>query len=134
MVGTYEKKDKGDTYKEFKKGDSDEVFKNCLVNIRNCFIKKYDDWKQKIYTRTGLLKPKSLSVDTMSFRFKIINKYLTSFPSPDNKLFSQSEMIEIELCMIPAVWVYSMTTTGLEPREKSYKDLIDHMEKLEVSL
>ena len=84
--------------------------------------------------RAGLIKTKYLSVDTMSSRLKILNYYLTSFPSPDNKSFSEGEMIEIVLSMLPAVWINSMTTAGLEPREKSYEDLIEHLEKLESSL
>ena len=36
--------------------------------------------------------------------------------------------------MLPAVLVNSMTTAGLESREKTYKELIEHLEKLECSL
>ena len=36
--------------------------------------------------------------------------------------------------MLPAVWVNSMITAGLETREKTYEDLIEHLEKLECSL
>ena len=53
--------------------------------------------------RAGFLKTKSLSVDAMSSRLKILNNYLTSFPFPDNKLFSQGEIIEIVPSMITAV-------------------------------
>ena len=81
-----------------------------------------------------LQKPKSSSVDAMSSRLEDLNNYLTSFPLPDNKSFSQGEMIEIVLSMLPAVWVNSMTTAGLEPREKTYKELIEHLEKLARSL
>ena len=42
-------------------------------------------------------------------------------------------MIEIVLSMIPVVWLVSMTIAGLEPREKLYEDLVEHLEKLEVS-
>ena len=42
-------------------------------------------------------------------------------------------MIEMVLGMYSAVWLRSMTTTGLDPMEKSYEDLIRHLEKLEVS-
>ena len=108
--------------------------KICLGKVRQKFIKKYDARKQKAYMRSSLQKPKSLSVDAMSSRLKILNNYLSSFPSPDNKSFSQGEMIEIVLSMLPAVWVNSMTTAGLEPREKTYEELIEHLEKLECSL
>ena len=43
-------------------------------------------------------------------------------------------MIDIVLSILPAVWVNSMTIAGLEPREKTYKELIEHLEKLECSL
>ena len=78
--------------------------------------------------RAGLLKPKSLSANDISSRLKILNNYLTSFPSPDNKSLSQGDMIEIVLSMLPAVWVISMTIAGLESMEKSYRYLIEHLE------
>ena len=84
--------------------------------------------------RSNLLKPKSLSVDAMSSRLKILNSYLVSFPSSDNKPFSQGEMIEIAMSMLPAVWINSIITDGLEPRDKSYEDLIENLNNLESSL
>ena len=36
--------------------------------------------------------------------------------------------------MLSAVWVNSILTDSLEPREKSYEDLIDRLDKLESSL
>ena len=88
MEGTFQKKDSEETYKKkFKKGDTDEVFKYCLGKVRQKFIKKYDARRQKAYMRSSLLKPKSLSIDAMSSRIKILNCYLVSFPLPDNKSF-----------------------------------------------
>ena len=84
--------------------------------------------------RSSLLKPKSLSVDAMSSRIKVLNIYLANFPLPDNKSFSQGEMIEIVLIMLPTVCVDIMFTAGLEPREKTYKELIERLERLESSL
>ena len=129
-------KDKDDKKykKKVKQGENSDTYKYCVGKTRQKFIKKYDARKQKAYMRSSLLKPKSLSVDGMSSRLKILNSYLSSFPSPDNTSFSEGEMIEIVLNMLPAVWVNSMTTAGLEPREKSYEDLIEHLEKLESSL
>ena len=43
-------------------------------------------------------------------------------------------MIEIVLSMSPVIWLGSMTIAGLEPREKTYKDLVEHLGMLEVSL
>lgn len=83
--------------------------------------------------RAGLLKPNFLSVDTISSRLNIMNNYSNSFPSPGNKSFSQGEMIDIILSMLPTVWLGSMATAGLEPREKSYEDLLEYLEKLGVS-
>lgn len=45
--------------------------------------------------RVDLLKLKPLSFDTMLSKIKILDNYLTSLPSPDNKSFLQGEMIEI---------------------------------------
>ena len=84
--------------------------------------------------RAGLIKPKSLSIDAMSSRLKILNHYLTSFPSPYKNLFSEGKMIEIVLSILPTVWINIMITAGLEPREKSYEDLVENLEKLERSL
>ena len=108
--------------------------KHFLGKVRNCFINKYGTRKQKVYMRTSLLKPKSLSVDTISSRLKIMNSYLTSFPSPDNKSFSQGVMIEIVLSILPVVWLGSMITAGLDPRGKSYEDFVEHLGKLWLSL
>ena len=85
----FKKKYTGEEYKKkYTEGDFDGVFKYCLGKVHNRFIKKYDVRKQKAYTRAGLLKLKSLSVDAMSSRLKILNHYLASFPSPDNKSLS----------------------------------------------
>ena len=70
----------------------------------------------------------------MISRLKVLDNYLASLPLPDNKLFSQGEMIEIVLSMLPAVWINSMITVSLEPRDKTYKELIEHLEKFERSL
>ena len=69
--------------------------------------------------RAGLVKPKFLSVDTMSSRLKALNYCLTSFPSPDKKSFFEGEVIEIVLSMLPVVWINIMTIAGLELKEKS---------------
>ena len=80
--------------------------------------------------RAGFIKPKSLSVDAMPSNLKIINHYLTNFPTQENKSCSGGEMIEISLSILPVVWINSMITAGLEPREKSYEDLIEHLENI----
>ena len=81
-----------------------------------------------------MIKTKSLSIDVMSYRLKILSFYLASFPSPDHKLFSEGEMIENVLSTPPTIWINSMIIAGLEPMEKSYEGLIDHLEKLESCL
>ena len=84
--------------------------------------------------RSGLAKPRSLSVESIFSRLKIMNNHLQNFPSSGNQSFSQGELIEIVLSMIPSFWLKSMATAGLEPREKTYEELIEHLEKLEVSI
>ena len=81
-----------------------------------------------------LFKPTYLSIDTMSSRLNILNNYLASFPSTDNKPFSKGQMIEIVLSMLPAVWINSMITASLGSRKKSYEGFIEHLEKLKSSL
>ena len=130
MEDTYQKKDTEEIYKkQFKEGDTG-VLKYYLGKVRNRFIEKYNARKQKDHMRAGLLKPKSLSIDTMSSRLKILNNYLSDIPSPDNKSFSQGEIIEIILSMLPAVWLSSMTASDLDLRENSYEDVIEHLEIL----
>ena len=43
-------------------------------------------------------------------------------------------MIEIVLIMIPYFWLKTMVTAILYTREKTYEELIKHLEKLEVSI
>ena len=62
--------------KKVKQGETEEVLKICLGKVCQRFIKKYDARKQKAYMRSSLQKPKSLSVDAMSSRLKILNNYL----------------------------------------------------------
>ena len=40
-------------------------------------------------------------------------------------------MVDIVLSMLPTVWVNSMITSGIEPMEETYKDLIEYLQKLE---
>ena len=110
----FKRKETDSNYKKkVKQGEMKEVLKIYLDKIRQRFIKKYGTRKQKAYMRSSLQKPKSLSVDIMSSRFKYLSNYLSSCTSPDNKSFSQGEMIKIVLSMLPTVWVNSMTTVDL---------------------
>ena len=89
MKKNFKNEDIDDKYKKkVKQEETYEVLKYCLVKIRNRVIKKYDTRKQRAYIRACLLKPKSLSVDAMSSRIKILNNYLTSFSLLENKSFS----------------------------------------------
>ena len=118
--GSFKKKATGVVYKmKYVEGDSDGVFKYCFSKVCQQFVKKYDVRKQKAYMRSSLQNPKSLSVDAISSRLKILNNYLTSFFLLDNKSSSQGEMIEIVLIMLPVVWVNIMITAGLESRKKT---------------
>ena len=99
--------------KKVPRGDVAEILKACLGRLRNKLLKNYDARKQKSSMRSGLVKPRSLSVDSMSSRLKILNNRLQGFPSPDNKHFSQGKLIEIVLSMIPSFWIKSMATAGL---------------------
>ena len=72
-------------------------------------------------------------MDTMSSRLKILNNDLQGSPLPAKQYFSQEELIEIVLSMIPSFWINSIATTTLDPREKTYEEIIEHLEKLELS-
>ena len=83
---SFKKEATGKVYKKtYIAGYSEGDFKFCLGKVRNRFIKKYDARKQTAYMGAGLIKLKSLYVDAMSSKLKILNCYLTSFPSPNNK-------------------------------------------------
>ena len=84
----FREKDTGKEYtKTVPRGDKADTFKACLGRIRNKFLKKYDARKQKAYMRSGLVKARSLSVNSMSSRLKILNNHLRGLPSPDNQSF-----------------------------------------------
>ena len=78
-----------------------ETFKACLGRLKNKFPKLYDARKQKAYVRSGLVKPRIMLVDCISNRLKILNDHLQGFPLSVNRSFSQGELIEIVLGMIP---------------------------------
>ena len=75
--------------------------------------------------RAYLVKPRGHSVDPMSSRLKIMNNYLTSFPSLDNKSCTEHHYF----------FLGKENGNGrLEPKKKVYEDLIEHLEKLDASL
>ena len=61
-----------------------------------------------------------------------MNAYLPSFPDPENSPFLTGEMIDIILAMIPKHWVETMATAKIEPRNLTIKELVDHLENLEL--
>ena len=66
---TFKKKDTGDEYKKrYVKENSGEKFQYCLGKVRNRFIKNLNARRQRAYMRAGIINPKSLSIDAMSFR------------------------------------------------------------------
>ena len=56
-----------------------------------------------------------------------MKNYLDNFSSLDNNSFSQEEMIEIMLNIIPLFWIKIMATVGIDTRRKSYEELIVHL-------
>ena len=101
MEKKFREKDTGTEYtKKVPRGDKMDTYKACLGRLRNKFLEKFDPRKQKFYMRSGLVKPRSLSVDTMFSRLKILNNHLQILPLLDNQSFSQGELIEIMLSVI----------------------------------
>ena len=82
--------------------------------------------------RSNLQKPSKVPVKMMTARLKVMNSYLPSFPSPENTSFSTGEMIDIILSMIPKHWIKMMITAKIEPRSMTVKELVDHLENLEM--
>ena len=70
----------------------------------------------------------------MPFRLEIMNSYVTSYLSLDNNSLFQGDVIEILWSIIHSKWVKSMTMAGMEPRNVVYEELVEHLEKLELSL
>ena len=83
---------------------------------------------------SGPIKSRRLSVDSMSNRINILNNHQYGVFLPDNQSISQRELIEIVLTMIPLYWIKSMAIAGLEPREKTHEELIERLEKIEMSI
>ena len=107
--------------KNVPRGNKADTFKVWLGGIQNKFLEKYGSRKQKVYMRSWLVKPRILSVDSMSNRLKLLNNHLQGLPLPDNQSISQGELVEIVLSMIPYLWLKSMVAAGLEPKEKTYE-------------
>ena len=68
----------------------------------------------------------------MTARLKVMNSYLPSFPAPENSPFLTGEIIDIILSMIPKHWIEMMITAKIEPRSMTVKELVDHLENLEI--
>ena len=82
--------------------------------------------------RSNLQKPSKVPVKMMMARLKVMNSYFPSFPSPENTSFSTGEIIDIILSMIPKHWIEMMITAKIEPRSMTVKELVDHLENLEM--
>ena len=79
-----------------------------------------------------MLKPDKVPVKMMTSQLKVMNSYLPSFPAPDNNPVMTGEMIDVILGMVPKHWVEMMITTKIEPRSMSIKELVDHLENMEM--
>ena len=54
------------------------------------------------------MKPENVLVKMMAACLKIMDAYLSQFPSPENSPFLTGDMIDIVLGMIPQKWVDKM--------------------------
>ena len=81
--------------------------------------------------RSGLIKPIEVPVQLMAARLRIMNSYLVHSPCPGNTSFSTGNMINIMLGMIPKKWADKMIEAKVEPRNLTFKELIDHCGNLE---
>ena len=118
--------------KEVPRGFTLGGHKECLKQLSHHFFSEFAARKQKTYMRSNLLKPEKVPVKMMTARLKVMNSYLPSFPSPENTSFSTGEMIDIILSMVPKHWIEMMITAKIEPRSMTVKELVDHLENLEL--
>ena len=116
------------------RGYSNTAFKIATDKLKEQFFQKFAARKEKAYMRSGLKKPRDITVKQMSARLRVMNSYLSRFPPPENVSFSTGELIEIVIGMIPHSWVTSMMSAGIEPREMGYNELIDHLVNLESTV
>jgi hypothetical protein len=127
---------KKDTPEEHKKnvprGFTNTGHKECLKQLAGNFFQEFAARKQKTYMRSNLIRPPQVPVKMMYARLKVMNAYLPSFPGPENSPFLTGEMIDIILSMIPKKWVETMVTAKIEPRNLTLKELVDHLENLEL--
>jgi hypothetical protein len=82
--------------------------------------------------RSGIVKPIEVPVQLMSSRLRVMNSYLVHFPSPKNTSFSTGDMIDIILGMIPKKWTDKMISSKVEPRNLTFKELVDYCSNLEA--
>ena len=116
-------------------GETDDTFKSVLNRwLRHYFpsVNKHPAAMQKKYMRCMLRKPKTVQVKQVFTRLHIMNGMLKYFPSPDNTPFSEQEMIDIIISMVPGVWRTSMAKMNFEPFEHNIIDVQTTLEKLKM--
>ena len=132
VVRTVKKSDGTEEKKEMTRGYTEAGFRTCLKTLALGFFTEFAARKQKSYMRSGLIKPLEVPVQLMASRLRVMNSYLPHFPSPENTSFSTGDMIDIVLGMIPKKWTDKMVSSKIEPRNLSFKELVDYCSNLEA--
>ena len=78
------------------------------------------------------MKPLEVTVQLMASQLRVMNSYLVHFPFPENTSFSTGDMIDIVLGMIPKKWTDKMISSKVEPRNLTFKELVDYCSNLEA--
>jgi len=117
-------------------GETNETFQS-VVNrfLGHYFPKAHRNpaGTQKKYMRCHLKKPRGVRVNQVFLRIYQMNALLPLFPEPDNHMFTDLELVDIIITMMPQQWQHQMAKSlNFEPTEATLPELQTALEKLEL--
>jgi len=89
-------------------------------------------FKQKNYMRSWLTKPRNVLVKQIFTRLNQMNATLPVFPGPENTMFSDQELINIVMFMIPQEWKDTLTKENFHIYGGSLHQVQNRLEMLEL--
>ena len=132
VTRTVKKSDGSEEKKETTRGYTEAGLRACLKTLAQGFFPEFAARKQESYMRSSLVKPLEVPVQLMASRLRVVNSYLVHFPSPENTSFSTGGMIDIVLGIILKKWTDKMISSKVEPRNLTFKELVDYCSNLEA--
>ena len=90
--------------------------------------------KQKRYMRSNLRKPDGVRVKQVFTRIMCMNALLPLFPPPDNRAFTDNELVDIIVAMMPNKWHVKMNDLMFDPNECELMQLQTTLERVELSM